>query len=91
MLTGEPVFLDERVCVGVFGHGAGRTRDDWHANLHRCTSGGQEWHQSEVYARVLTDGTRLGLVTERINDFWAWADEGQPSLLDLARELGIFG
>ena len=91
MLTGEPVFLDERVCVGVFGHGAGRTRDDWHANLHRCTSGGQEWHQSEVYARVLTDGTRLGLVTKGVDDLGAGSNEGQTGRFDFRCEDSVLG
>ena len=42
-----------------------------------------------LYALCLTNGTRLGLVTKRIDDFRAWADEREASLLDFAREFGI--
>ena len=44
-----------------------------------------------LYARGLTDGARLGLVAKRVDDFGRGADEGDARLLDLARELCVFG
>ena len=46
---------------------------------------------SSLYAPLRTDSTRFGLIAERIDDFRAWTNECESSLLNLARELGIFG
>lgn len=41
MLTGEPVFFDESVCVSVGIHRAGRTGDNGHTDLHCFKSNSQ--------------------------------------------------
>lgn len=38
----------------------------------------------------LTNCTRFGLVTERVNDLWAGSDECETGLLDFASESCVF-
>ena len=39
---------------------------------------------------VLTDGTRFGLVTKRVDDFRAGTHKRKTCLFDFASEFGIF-
>ena len=47
--------------------------------------------RSRMYALVLTNGTRLSLITKSIDDLGAGSDESQASLLYLARKFGVLG
>ena len=40
---------------------------------------------------VLTNGTRLGFVTKRVNNLWRRTNESDSGLLDFTGELGILG